>query len=247
MSCSTDLYWQQYLTLFDSTADVITLLDSTSIVKAVQHSPVNVQTLITVLSNHLASLLALPHFPLPAAQTNPNRSHTTWPAPRQSTSRAPDTQRDLAKEALNCLRVLSRVVPLVMRPQSALADPLEEAIFWTTEKVRVESPSTHDEPDQHTTPNETSEDETGQFVIDDDEDEDEAVDRSTPSGQAKTAADSHHDTSRSSLSDTAWRDVPPLAERLLATLVDLAFVPGFTLPEQFKNDDGSSCVSYIIW
>ena len=130
-------YWAQYWLLFDSPTDVLTLLDSTTLSTA---NPANLSTLTTVLSSHLFSLLSLPSFP-----------HS------QS-----GTDADLAREALNCVRVLSRVVPFVIKgPQYGdEMDRLEEAVFWRREKVKVEKP--------------VAEDEEGQFVIDDEEETDEA-------------------------------------------------------------------------
>ena len=42
-----------------------------------------------------------------------------------------------------------------------------------------------------------------------------------------------------------WEEEPPLAEKLLAALVDLLFVPGFTVAEECRTEDGA--VAYVIW
>ncbi|GAA5823708.1 hypothetical protein JCM3770_006685 [Rhodotorula araucariae] len=42
-------------------------------------------------------------------------------------------------------------------------------------------------------------------------------------------------------------DLPPLAVRLLAALVDLLFVPGFTVAESLRPRDDASVVTYAIW
>ncbi|KAK4049719.1 hypothetical protein OIV83_003994 [Microbotryomycetes sp. JL201] len=221
---ASDSYWRQYWTLFESASDVVTLLDSFTLTKAAQQSPTNLHTLITVLSNHLASLLTLPQFP---------HSTTTESNTRARNSTAQANDRQLAKEALNCIRVLTRVVPYVLKPQSAYTDQLEEAIFWTSDKTRCERQSQSLETFQK--PNEHSEEEAGQFVIDD---EDEA--------EARTEA-ADHGTQRENVNDEHhWQTIPPLAERLLSTLVELLFVPGFTLSEEYRTTE-DSCLSYVIW
>lgn len=64
---------------------------------------------------------------------------------------------------------------------------------------------------------EQAETEQGQFVVDDE-------------------AEEGYDAT----SEQEWRNIPALASRLLASLVDLAYVPGFTLSE-------GSDVVYVIW
>lgn len=167
---------------------MITLLDLTTLSLALSRQPSNLATLISVLSTHLFALLALPDFP-----------HSTT--------------RDLAKEALNCVRVLSRVVPVVVRPAAAL----EDALFWVRGRRRVERPPT--------VPGKEDVEETGQFVIDDEDDEPPVVDQA--------------------VEEDCWEDLPSLAERLLTALVDLAFVPGFTVPEESRTGDGA--IAYVIW
>ncbi|ORY88647.1 high-temperature-induced dauer-formation protein-domain-containing protein [Leucosporidium creatinivorum] len=214
---ATDPYWTPFYTLFDSPTEVHTLLDSSTLLLTVQQSPVNLATLITVLCDHLFDLLSIPSFPHPP------------PTPRGA------EQRDLAKEALNCLRVLSRVVPFVLGPQSTEPGELEEAIFWRSEKIRVERPVSEERTRNSTeAPREAEE---GQFVIDDEE-EDEEDEENEATATPKPAAESSQPTEE-------WEEIPPLAERLLAALVDLAFVPGFTVAEECRTQDGA--VVYVIW
>jgi hypothetical protein len=118
-----------------------------------------------------------------------------------------------------------------MRPQAAVTDRLEEAIFWTSERVRVERPLVPpvvvvQEPDD--------DDEAGQFVIEDEDDED-----------AGTATPKKATPAPVAVEEDEWEELPPLAERLLAALVDLAFVPGFTVPAERRTADGA--VAYVIW
>ncbi|KAM0787084.1 hypothetical protein ACM66B_006342 [Microbotryomycetes sp. NB124-2] len=218
---ASDRYWQQYWTLFESTSDVVTLLDSYTLTKARQHSPTNLHTLINVLSDHLASLLALPQFP-----------HSDRSSAGPSRASQGGVERQLAKEALNCVRVLARAVPYVLKPQSAYTDQLEEAIFWTNDKRRVERSSQSASSSQR--PNDQSVEEAGQFVIDD-EDEDE------PDNKPKQQQQQHDGPD-----DGDWQEVPILAERLLSTVVNLLFVPGFTVPEECRSEE-DTCLSYVIW
>jgi hypothetical protein len=195
---------------------VHTLLDSSTLLLTAQQSPVNLATLITVLCDHLFDLLSIPSFPHPP------------PTPRGA------EQRDLVREALNCLRVLSRVVPFVLGPQSTEPGELEEAIFWRIERTRVERrESTSAEAGRSSTEAPKEEEEEGQFVIDDEDDEDDSA-NATPTAAAGPSQPKEE-----------WEEIPPLAERLLAALVDLAFVPGFTVAEECRTQD--SAVAYVIW
>jgi hypothetical protein len=79
-----------------------------------------------------------------------------------------------------------------------------------------------------------------QFVIDDDDDDDEVTEddknRLTEKPVQLAAEDPGLDE----------EELPPLAERLIAALVDLAFVPGFTVAEECRTDD-MTAIAYVIW
>lgn len=201
---------RQYLTLFDSPSDVVLLLPSTSLLSALHSNPLNVLTLIHFLTTSLFTLLLNPSFP----------------------------NAELAKEALNAVRVLSRVVPLVLAPRVAGAvDQVEEELFWRREKVPLrkevgeESASGKEEA--------KASDAEGQFVLEDEEDEDTTpVDPLTSASAVKAQHEAE---------ESAFEELPPLAERLLSALVDLLFVPGFTLPDSSRAGADSSIVTYSIW
>ncbi|KAI5477870.1 hypothetical protein MNV49_005855 [Pseudohyphozyma bogoriensis] len=184
-----DPYWAQYWLLFDSPTDVLTLLDSPTLHLTLQRHPRNLITLLHVLCDHLWSLLRLPSFPLPPAS----------PAPPV----------DYTREALNCVRVISRIAPFLV------GTTLEDDVFWKRETIVVGR-----------TPTTEIGEEEGQFVIDDEEDEEEGGETATEKGEET-------------------RELPALAERLLATLVDLAFIPSFTVAEECRTQDGP--ISYVIW
>lgn len=176
-----------------------TLLDASTLLLTSQQSPSNLSTLISVCCDHLFTLLSGGEF---------------------------GRREEGRREALNCLRVLSRTVPFLLRRQSAEPGVGEEELFWRREKVRVER------AEAVAPPTAAGQEEEGQFVIDDDEEED-GEEATTPKADAPQGEREERE------------ELPPLAERLLAALVDLAFVPGFTVPEECRGPDGA--VSYIIW
>ncbi|BGP29203.1 hypothetical protein JCM10296v2_000941 [Rhodotorula toruloides] len=202
-------YWRQYLTLFDSPSDVVLLLPSTSLLSALHSNPLNVLTLIHFLSTSLFSLLSNSSFP----------------------------NADLAKEALNAVRVLSRVVPLVLAPRTAGAvDQVEEELFWRKEKAPLKQEVGVAASRKEET---KASDAEGQFVLEDEEDED-----ATPADPLSSASAVK---AQPEAEEPAFEELPPLAERLLSALVDLLFVPGFTLPESSRAGADSNIVTYSIW
>lgn len=158
-----------------------------------------------VLCEHLLTLRSSPTFPGP-------------PPPRIGVPWSPGgSEIDLAREALNCVRVLSRVVPFIICSQAGQSDGLEAEIFWKKEKIRKET----------TVKEETLEEiEARQFVL---EDEDEDEDTASPS------------------QDEEWVEVEPLGSRLLKVLVDLCFVAGFTVPLECRTDESSGIAYVIWW
>jgi hypothetical protein len=150
---------------------------------------------------------------------------------------------------MNAVRVLARVLPVVLAPrQSAAAageDEFELAVFWAQEsRVRFE-PDEEDQAEMQAEPSSgerpaSASAEEGQFVLadeDDDEDQEEEGDG--------TDAPRPQDNSAPNASPPPQ---PPLAEQLLAALVDLLFVPGLTLPRSSVDDSRSAAVViYTIW
>lgn len=134
-------YWSLYYTLFDSAYDVLNLLGSSDILKALQSHPENIVTLVHVLSDRLEDILQDPDFP---AATAGNRSFVQGLASYRppffgsAANHAADSKKpDLTRELLNCLRVLSRVIPFTL----AHADrSLEQTLFWSA-TARRERPA----------------------------------------------------------------------------------------------------------
>lgn len=158
--------------------------------------------------------------------------------------------RDRTREALNCARLLARLVPVLMEATSqsdrqadreGSTTPLEERILWS----RTSSSSASAQTAQTDTIGQ-SEDE--QFVI---EDEDDPT--ASPSEAIKPTEKLTEGVAESANGPTASLVVsgPALAERIIALCIDYLFFPGFSLPQLPEDDDtGSpddSRVHFAIW
>ncbi|KAL7413962.1 high-temperature-induced dauer-formation protein-domain-containing protein [Mrakia frigida] len=222
-------YWSQFYMLFDSASEVYSLITLEDIRQTLILNPVNLQSLITFLSNHLFSLLSSPLFPSPIST-----STLTSLLPSRSNSHS-SSSSDPTAEALNCLRVLGRILPVLYEAEglegSNLGDEegrrFVQEVLWTKNEAMEEEREEGGELDDE-----------GQFVIDDDEDEEKedglgtAEQPSTPGGE-KTR-------------QRKVVEVPSLAERLFHTVVDLMFTEGFTLPPGVGGAGGDK-VNYCIW
>lgn len=238
--------------------------------------PKNLKSFIILLVAHLESLKSDDQFAVPNQATQGLTGLGRWVAAPLSplsaafgasdgsrTSRA--LPRDRTKEALNCARLLTRLLPVLMEcephassSQSTFASPLEEDVLWTRRpptgsKAQSTSAATSTpfacplQPlDEHASPGEQTED---QFVIDDDEDK---VPLSAP-GNFK--ADALKKTAAKSTADEKQKSEESkyltLAEHLIGLCVEFLFFPGFTLPllgdqDQQGSSDGSR-VHYAIW
>lgn len=117
---------------------------------------------------------------------------------------------------LNCVRVLQRVLPAVFEIDGETTR-FELEVLW---KKEVEDASVDNEPLQ--------------FVIEDDEDSDEAgVEPLTQVAQKQKETTAKK------------RTIPSLAERLLGCLMDLLFCCGFTIPRKVQIDHYK--VNHTIW
>jgi hypothetical protein len=132
----TDSYWEQFWSLFDSPSDVFALITPNDIRLALQNNPHNVITLLNVLANKLFQLVS---------------DHTFPSAPTSFLASPP---RNASKQALNCLRVLTRILPVLFELDSEI---FEREVLWKRDSL----------------PKEESELPTAQsqFVIADDEDD----------------------------------------------------------------------------
>ncbi|KAG9086018.1 hypothetical protein FS749_003968, partial [Ceratobasidium sp. UAMH 11750] len=201
---SDESYWSQYYLLFDSPSDVSNLIAPHDIRRALSAAPDNVSTLLTALVNRLLFLLTDHSFP-----------SETSALPALSSLYPGTAQRNPNKEALNCLRVLSRVLPVVFEGDADQGRVEEQ--FW----LRTPKAATSGQPET---------DQSKQFVIDDEEDEDgpkspTAQPDAQPTAQAETE--------------------PSLGEKLINVVLDLLFCCGFTIPRKVQTDRHK--INYIIW
>ncbi|KLO07390.1 hypothetical protein SCHPADRAFT_922914 [Schizopora paradoxa] len=219
----TDSYWDQFITLFDSSSDVFSLISSNDIRRAVIEAPENVETLVAVISSRLFNLVTDHTFPSSANGVASLASSFIKTA--ASTAGVSTSERNPTKEVLNCLRILSRVLPVLFENENAL---LEQKIMWTRD-AGVEGDGSHAE----------IADESSQFVIADDEDEEGNVPvvestSSAPPPDDGVVQDNERKSKR-----------PTLAERLISCAIDLLFCCGFTLPSKIQVDHHK--INYVIW
>src|ERR1700722_3310745 len=219
----------QYTVLFDSASDVCSLgtpNDGTtdcnshvtcfdpricSVRRALLDAPENVATLIKVIASRLFTLTSDHTFPSP-----PNASVTAFASSFIKTGTGA-TERNTTKEVLNCLRVLQRVLPVVFEVDGE-SSTFELEVLWKKPEVeddRVEV-----------------EDAAPQFVIEDDDDDGEAVEQKAGLSQGANP-------------QKEKKKLPSLAERLFSCLIDLLFCCGFTLPAKIQVDHYK--INYVIW
>jgi hypothetical protein len=185
--------------------------------RALLEAPENVATLIRVITSRLFNLVSDHTFPSPQS-TNTVASVANFATTFVKTGGT--TERNTTKEVLNCIRVLTRVLPVLFEIDSELSI-FEREVLWKREAV---APGQELEEQVEQTP---------QFVIED-EDED------GPSGaSASSSVDQLPPRERET------KKSPALAERLFSCLVDLLFCCGFTLPAKVQVDHYK--INYIIW
>lgn len=126
--------------------------------------------------------------------------------------------RNTTKEVLNCLRVLQRVLPVVFDVEGE-SNAFELELLWKKEEVDGVEAQKPEEPD------------TTQFVIEDEEDNDNEVQSLPPTPRPNQAG--------------SKKQLPSLGERLFSCIFDLLFCCGFTLPTQIQVDHHK--INYVIW
>lgn len=237
-------FFSSFWTTFETSYDVGNLLTGTDIHRILHSRPDNFKTLVHVLSDHLFETVRDQGFPSKktpsqgfGGQLAAYRPTFLGARPTSATSNATATtssdSRDTTRQVLNCLRVLSRLLPFVFHLDDVT---LEDELFW--KPIRVAVPSARKRSEDQV-------DESSHFVIDDDEEDGPARDEvgATPTqGQP---------------GQPECRELPPLAERLVATTIDLLFVPSFTLPEPTAPSSSAtpapseqpkgSKSTYLIW
>ncbi|KAK4683945.1 hypothetical protein P7C73_g6263, partial [Tremellales sp. Uapishka_1] len=249
-------YWSQYYDLFNSAGDVYSLISVQDIRQALSSQPTNLANLIISLSHHLFTLLPSPVFP-----TAPGNS-----------SNGPDS----TKQALNCLRVLGRILVVVYETEAEARDAGQEQTFahevlW--QRQRVERAVRRTSPVAYNGgKDEDGEEGENQFTIEDSDSEDggehgldEGINafKDAVGNPAVTKVDAAHETVLDPLSqppaeggpevgthDEEEREdcLPCLADRLFSCTIDLLFCAGFTVPDNVRGQDGlGDKINYVIW
>lgn len=236
ISGADNRYWVQYTTIFNSTEDVFSTLSVQDLRRVAKDAPENLVTLVDVLTLHLESLVNDPNFaPVPPKNLG------GWEALFSSTApQRPVDQRNRGQEALNCCRVLSRVIPVIYESEPAERSDtdivnLEQSALWSnkTRSMRMRASSNTRQsvvrPDSKNSNDANPNEE--QFILTD-------GDESTldPLADPMTDAES----------------IPSTGYILILTLMELLFHSGFTMPwteEQFVAAGSSdiSRVHFTIW
>ncbi|ORY21894.1 high-temperature-induced dauer-formation protein-domain-containing protein [Naematelia encephala] len=254
-------YWAQWYTIFNSTADVYSLISVQDIRQALTAQPTNLANLILHLSHHLFTLLPSPSFP---------------------TSSSSISGQDPTRDALNCLRVLGRILVVVYEAESDMREEGggEETFGkkWLWSRQPIEAASNGTAANGNTTNGKTSvdldqEQEQGareseqQFTIEDDSDEeDDAGVRAfkasvgNPPKQSDAAlsnppplADPLSENSPAPPAEMEGETeeeentMPCLVDRLFSCTIDLLFCAGFTVPVSVQSEEEDEKINYVIW
>ncbi|KAL7421522.1 hypothetical protein Q5752_003291 [Cryptotrichosporon argae] len=216
---SEESYWSQYWTLFNSAADVHSLITAQDVRQTLTSSPTNLSNLLTSLSHRLFTLLPSAAFPSQAA-----------------------------RDALNCLRVLGRVLVVVYEAEADACDAgVPPEATWAAEylwkRVPVDGAGERtDEP---------------QFTLEDSDDEPE--DEGARAFKATIGAEATTPEPSGEMRDplanpepqaptTEQEFMPCLADRLFSCTIDLLFCAGFTVPDAVRGADGlGDKINYVIW
>ncbi|KAL8981504.1 MAG: hypothetical protein Q9177_005547 [Variospora cf. flavescens] len=113
-----DIYWTGFWKLPESVEDVFSLFSPVDIRRARDNSLSNVETLLNALISRLVELIRLPAFP--------------------------DLDLAPSKEALNCIRIITRVLPFLYEADHL--DSWEDKFFWQRRK-KVQKAGTGGKPE----------------------------------------------------------------------------------------------------
>ena len=210
--------------------------------RALVEAPENVATLVRVITSRLFNLVSDHTFPSAPQSYVPSFATSLIKGVGVGVGVAAE-QRNATKEVLNCLRVLQRVLPVVFELESE-PGVFEREVLWRRDVVVGGAVEEHgggqgrgrDQDGRHRERTE----QTPQFVIEDDEDENDAEENATPASSPQIPS-----SSSSSPLKQATTTLPSVAERLFSCLVDLLFCCGFTLPAKLQVDHYK--INYVIW
>ena len=234
-------YWVQFTTLFDSDAEVASMLTVNDLRRAAADAPENLVNLVEVLVMHLESLVDDPEFaPVPQRSAG---GFAALLAPRSAAAHRDG--RDRAREVLNCCRVISRVVPVVYEALPAGDAPsLEQLVLWTP-RARGKAQSTDERAERAGAAAADAPDgeRDAQFIL---TDGDESILSVSPAARSMGLPDEGADAPGRALEAHVT-----VGHSLLDTLVELLFHSGFTMPwtdEQLATGATDiSRVHFTIW
>lgn len=232
-------YWVQFTTLFDTDAEVASMLTVDDLRRAAADAPENLVNLVEVLVMHLESLVDDPEFaPVPQRSAG---GFAALLAPRGTTAHRDG--RDRAREALNCCRVISRVVPVVYEAlPTGDAPSLEQLVLWTP-RARAKAQSTDERTERAGAAADAPDGERDdQFIL---TDGDESILSVSPAARGMGLPDEGADGPGRTEAHVT------VGHSLLDTLVELLFHSGFTMPwtdEQLGTGATDiSRVHFTIW
>ncbi|WVQ99152.1 hypothetical protein IAU59_006284 [Kwoniella sp. CBS 9459] len=264
-------YWAQYYTLFNSAADVYSLITVQDVRQALSNQPINLSNLVLTLAHHLFTLLPSQEFPHPSSTSS----------------------QDLSKEALNCLRVLGRVLVVIYESEADVRERRDHGVndqeqsfaekyLWSRQKVE------QNENGQGSSSMEQGQGEgedDNQFKIEDSDSEGEGNDGdehteldegarafkatighpaaaaggSTPKPElTKEEGITNDPLSQPTSGDAGVANgeegdkedeeyMPCLVDRLFSCTIDLLFCAGFTVPDSVRGDNVAEKINYVIW
>ncbi|KAF9421945.1 hypothetical protein BGZ94_008699 [Podila epigama] len=199
---SANDYWEQFWILPESADDVFLLVGSQDIRRVCDEARENLECLIEKTLAHLFRLAESPQFP---------------------SVHAP------ASQALNCVRILTRLFPFVFESDQQLA--WEEAFFWTPQSTVI---STRTQSFNTTSTPPGNQPSTGT---------DQAADI-TPSDATKAPTIPINRQKEQEFIEPQETSFASHGQRLISTLQSLLFTSGFTLPTAMETKNR---VSFVIW
>ncbi|CAD6892225.1 unnamed protein product [Tilletia laevis] len=252
------IYWASFTTVFDTPSDVFSLLGVSDIRRALEIAPENIANLVRLVAAHLESLVDDPALcPQPASTAGQGAAGmlSGWIPGMGPTPAAPRDGRDRTREALNCVRILTRLLPVIMEGTPATSSPpsqdtrhyspFEYELLWKRAAGPVSSASrTQDGGDKPAAPPHSDSD--GQFVIDDgadDDDEDRGSKPAAPPPSDPLSQPTQPSANASAATPSSQKQTPPaptdnppqelepcFMEQLLEVCINLLFRSGFTVP-----------------
>lgn len=213
-------YWAQWYTVFPSPDHVYSLLGAHDIRHALHANPANVATLVHHVAHHLFTLVPSPLFPHPPSATAA-------------------AAQDLTKEALNCLRVLGRVLSVVYEAEGEVRDGGAESFAAQYLWNRQEAP-----PAEHFTIQDSDSDDGDDARHEPELDTGARAFRATighppspphPQPISDPLTQPHESGDHRDSGGDGY--MPSLAERLFSCTIDLLFCAGFTLPQTVSEDE----------